>query len=149
MEATSPISLILAGKPRGLFSVTPSTTVYDAIRTMADHNIGAVVVLDGDRLEGVFSERDYTRKLILQGRLSRETAVADVLTRPVITVEPSTSVADCMRVMTDNRIRHLPVLEGSDLVGLISIGDCVKWVISQQNAHIEHLERYISGDYPG
>ena len=150
MEASSPVSLILGAKPPAFHTVPPSATVFEAISLMAKHNIGALVVLDeAGGVEGVFSERDYTRKLILQGRTSRETLVRDVLSRPAVTVTPDTTVADCMRLMTDNRIRHLPVLDNGRPAGVVSIGDCVKWIISAQNAHIEHLERYIQGDYPG
>ncbi len=149
MEASSPVSQILAAKAGKIHTVSPSSTVFEAITLMAQHNIGALVVIENGQLEGVFSERDYTRKLILQGRTSRETLVRDVLTRPTPTVAPDTTIAECMRIMTDNRIRHLPVIEDGRPAGVISIGDCVKWVISVQSAHIEHLERYIQGDYPG
>jgi CBS domain-containing protein len=149
MEATSPVSQILAAKPAVVHTVPPSGTVFEAISLMAKHNIGALLVLEDGRVEGVFSERDYTRKLILQGRTSRETFVRDVLSRPAVTVTPDTTIAECMRLMTDNRIRHLPVVDQGRPLGVVSIGDCVKWVISAQTAHIEHLERYIQGDYPG
>lgn len=149
MQASSPVSQILASKPSDIHTVPPSSTVWEAISLMAKHNIGALLVLEEGRVEGVFSERDYTRKLILQGRTSRETFVRDVLSRPAVTVTPETPIAECMRLMTENRIRHLPVVEEGRPVGVVSIGDCVKWVISLQTAHIEHLERYIHGDYPG
>lgn len=115
---------------------------------MAEKNIGALPVLEGDRLVGLISERDYARKVILLGRGSKETAVAEIMTVNLKTVGLGDSVQECMQIMTENRVRHLPVLEGGKLVGLISIGDCVNWIISAQTAAIDDLERFVTGAYP-
>jgi CBS domain-containing protein len=125
--------------------VSPETTVYDAIKLMSEKNIGALPVVANDRMTGIFTERDYTRKIALAGKTSRETRVDEIITRQVVTVAPDDSVEDCMRLMTENRVRHLPVLENARLVGIISIGDLVNWIISAQNAEIEQMERYIAG----
>ena len=111
---------------------------------MADKNIGALPVIDNSRLIGIISERDYTRKVILKGLSSKDTPVRDIMTREVLTASPSDSIADCMRVMTEKRVRHLPVLEGTKMIGIVSIGDVMEWVISAQ---AEEIERYVTGDY--
>jgi len=134
---------ILQAKPQGLLSISPNATVLDALKMMADYEIGALVVLDGDRLSGIFSERDYARKVILQGKASKDTAVAEIMTHKVVCVQPEQSVEECMALMTDKRIRHLPVLEDKKVIGVISIGDVVKEVISEQRFVIEQLEQYI------
>ena len=134
---------ILQVKPQGLLSISPNATVLDALKMMADYEIGALVVLDGDRLSGIFSERDYARKVILQGKASKDTAVAEIMTHKVVCVRPEQSVEECMALMTDKRIRHLPVLEDKKVIGVISIGDVVKEVISEQRFVIEQLEQYI------
>jgi CBS domain-containing protein len=134
---------ILQAKPQGLLSISPNATVLDALKMMADYEIGALVVLDGDRLSGIFSERDYARKVILQGKASKDTAVAEIMTHKVVCVRPEQSVEECMALMTDKRIRHLPVLEDKKVIGVISIGDVVKEVISEQRFVIEQLEQYI------
>ncbi len=136
---------LLNKKGTHVVSVSPETSVYDAIKTMAEHEIGALVVLEKGRLVGIVSERDYARKVILKGKSSRETPVAEIMTREVVTVRPETSIEKCMELMTDKRVRHLPVCEGDKLVGIISIGDVVKAIISQQEFMIEQLEGYISG----
>jgi CBS domain-containing protein len=136
---------LLNKKGAHVVSVSPETSVYDAIKTMAEHEIGALVVLEKGRLAGIVSERDYARKVILKGKSSRETPVAEIMTREVTTVRPETSVEKCMQLMTDKRVRHLPVMDGDKLVGIISIGDVVKAIISQQEFMIEQLEGYISG----
>ena len=133
---------ILQAKPQGLLSISPNATVLDALKMMADYEIGALVVLDGDRLSGIFSERDYARKVILQGKASKDTAVAEIMTHKVVCVRPEQSVEECMALMTDKRIRHLPVLEDKKVIGVISIGDVVKEVISEQRFVIEQLEQY-------
>ena len=148
MEIHGAISEILKDKGMQVWSVSPGATVFDAIQLMADKNVGALVVLEVDRLAGVFSERDYTRKVILQGKSSKQTAVGEILTPNVITASPSDSVTHCLRKMTECRVRHLPVVEDGKVVGIVSIGDLVKWVISAQTATIDHLEGYITGRYP-
>ncbi len=145
MKTTFPISSLLHEKSAALWSVAPDTTVYDAIRLMAEKNIGALPVLAGGRLVGIFTERDYTRKVALMGKTSKATCVREVSTREVVAVSPEDSVEDCMKLMSENRVRHLPVVEGSNVVGIISIGDLVNWIISAQNAAIEQMEQYIAG----
>ena len=146
MTTSFPISSVLHQKGSALWSVTPETTVFDAIRLMAEKNIGALPVLAaGGRLAGVFTERDYTRKVALMGKNSKDTFVREVIAREIVTVTPDDSVEDCMRLMTEKRVRHLPVVEGANLVGLVSIGDLVNWIISAQNAAIEQMEQYIAG----
>lgn len=141
------VAEILKGKGRGVIAVTPDDFVFDVLKLMAERNIGAVLVMSGDKLEGLFSERDYARKIILKGRNSRETHVRDIMSRELIIVHPEDSVMESLAIMTEKRIRHLPVLEGQNVVGLISIGDLVKKVIDEQHIIIKHLESYISGGY--
>ncbi|MBI3940807.1 MAG: CBS domain-containing protein [Acidobacteria bacterium] len=116
---------------------------------MSDKNIGATLVMSGDRLVGILSERDYARKVLLRGQSERQTRVREIMTAPVITVSPLCSVDECMRIITANRIRHLPVVDNDKVVGVISIGDLVNWIISTQEATIQHLQGYITGQYPG
>jgi CBS domain-containing protein len=149
MEITTTIGSILNRKGTTVWSVSPTNTVFEAISLMAEKNIGALPVLEGDRLVGMISERDYARKVILLGRGSRETSVAEIMTVDLKTVGLSDSVQECMQIMTENRVRHIPVLEGGKLAGLISIGDCVNWIISAQTAAIDDLERFVTGAYPG
>jgi CBS domain-containing protein len=130
-------------KGRALFSIEPEDPVLEAIRMMADRHVGALLVMRGSELAGILSERDYARKVVLLGRSSAETPVWQIMTSPVITVSPDNSIQDCMRLMTDHRIRHLPVTEGGRVVGMISIGDLVKAVIEEQQKTIEQLETYI------
>ena len=148
MEITTTIGSILNRKGTTVWSVSPTNTVFEAISMMAEKNVGALPVLEGDRLVGMISERDYARKIILLGRGSRETSVAEIMTVNLKTVGLSESVQECMQIMTDNRVRHIPVLEGDKLAGLISIGDCVNWIISAQTAAIDDLERFVTGAYP-
>ena len=136
---------ILRAKGNQIWSVSPDATVFDALELMAEKNVGALVVLDGENLAGIFSERDYARKIILKGKASKETSVEEIMTSEVTTVHPGQSVDDCMALMTDKRIRHLPVFEAEKLVGLISIGDVVKAVISEREFMIQQLEHYITG----
>jgi CBS domain-containing protein len=131
-----------------VWSVPPETTVYEAIKLMADKNIGAVLVISGGKLSGVFTERDYTRKVILQGKTSKETRVREIVSTEVISVGLNHSIEDCMKLMTEHRVRHLPVVEGEKVVGLVSIGDLVNWIISTQSAQIDQMAQYISGGYP-
>jgi CBS domain-containing protein len=148
MRTTGTISEILQGKPVQIFSIAPSATVFEAIREMADKNIGALLVMDGERLCGMISERDYTRKVALRGKSSRETKVQEILST-VVATGPDSTVEECMHLMTDHRVRHLPVLEEGRVVGIVSIGDLVNWIISAQSRAISQLESYISGQYPG
>jgi len=145
MKTNYPISSVLFHKTSVLWSISPESTVFDAIKLMADKNIGSLLVMSGNKLAGVFTERDYTRKVALLGKTSRETKVAEIMSPEVITVTPDDSVEDCMWLMTEHRVRHLPVVEGNNVVGIVSIGDLVNWVISTQRAHIEQMEQYITG----
>ena len=147
MDVSGHIGAILNQKQREIFSVSPDATVLEAIQMLADKNVGALLVLEGEKLVGMFSERDYTRKVVLRGKRSRETKVSEIMSTELQVTHPQEGVETCLRLMTDKRIRHLPVLEGEKLVGLISIGDLVKWVIATQSAAIAHLESYISGGY--
>ncbi|MGH8171044.1 MAG: CBS domain-containing protein [Steroidobacteraceae bacterium] len=134
---------LLDRKGRALFTIEPEDPVLEAIRMMADHHVGALLVMRGSELAGIVSERDYARKVVLLGRSSAETPVWQIMTSPVITVSLQTPVQDCMRLMTERRIRHLPVMEGGRAVGMISIGDLVKAVMEEQQQTIEQLESYI------
>ena len=136
---------ILQRKGNQIWSVAPDSTVYDALMLMAEQNVGALLVLDGEKIVGIFSERDYARKIILKGKASKETSVDEIMTSEVTTVYPGQPVEECMALMTDKRIRHLPVLEGEKLAGLISIGDVVKAIISDREFIIKQLEGYITG----
>ena len=136
---------LLDRKGRHIISVKPDDSVLDAIRVMAEKNIGAVVVMQGDELLGIMSERDYARKVIVKGRASDNTPVADIMTADVLTTSGAQTVNACMGVMTKNKIRHLPVVEDDTVVGMISIGDLVEAIIADQQEEIEHLEHYISG----
>ena len=143
------VSGILARKKTTtVWSIGPNAMVIDAIRLMDEKNVGALPVVDNGKLVGIVSERDYTRKVILKGRSSKETPINEIMTKQLVTVSPGDSVTECMRIMTEKRVRHLPVLEGAKLVGILSIGDVVNWFISAHTATIDNLERYITGDYP-
>jgi CBS domain-containing protein len=145
MKTSIPISALLYHKGSTVWHVSPEATVFDAIQLMADKNIGALPVMSGGRLAGMFTERDYTRKVALAGKTSKQTSVKEILSPDVITVVPDQSVEECMRLMTEHRIRHLPVLQNDEVVGIISIGDLVNWIISMQDAAIAQMENYISG----
>ncbi len=136
---------LLNTKGRDVWSVTPVTTVYEALEVLAEKNVGALVVVEDDKLVGIFSERDYARGLALQGKRSRETPVSEIMTRVIATVTRSHSVKDCMEVMINERVRHLPVLEEEKLVGVVSIGDVVFSIMSDQDTMIHQLENYIQG----
>jgi CBS domain-containing protein len=137
------VQTLLERKGRAIFSVEPQAAVLDAIRLMAEHHVGALLVMRGATLEGIVSERDYARKVILRGRSSADTPVRDIMSSPVLTVSLDTSVQQCMQLVTDRHVRHLPVLDGTRVVGMISIGDLVKAVIADQQQQIEQLETYI------
>ncbi len=139
------VSQLLRAKGHEVWSVTPDTSVFDALELMADKNVGALLVLEADKLTGIFSERDYARKVILKGKASRDTPVKEIMTAEVVYVRPEQSIEECMALMTNKRIRHLPVLEGNQLLGVISIGDVVKTIISEQEFTISQLENYITG----
>lgn len=139
------VGRLLDTKGHDVWSIAPDASVFDAIKLMADRGIGAVLVMKGEKLVGVVSERDYARKVILQGRSSKDTPVRQIMTDKVFYVRPDQTVEDCMVLMTEKRIRHLPVLDGDRLVGMISIGDVVKSVISEKETLIRQLENYITG----
>jgi CBS domain-containing protein len=148
MELRDPVECILKSKGSQVHSIPPDVTVYEALEKMADKNVGALVVMDANELVGIFSERDYVRKVILKGRSSREMLVNEIMSSPVVTVNPRTTIDDCMHRMTDKRCRHLPVVEGEKVVGVVSIGDLVNWIIKAQDFTIHQLEEYITGKYP-
>jgi CBS domain-containing protein len=145
MKIPGTISGILARKGSTVWSIAPTAMVFDAIALMADKNIGALPVLENDRLIGIISERDYTRKVILKGKSSQETRVEEIMTQDLVTADPTDTVVDCMRVMTEERVRHLPVIKGAKMVGVLSIGDLVKCLISAQGETIDNLEQYLTG----
>lgn len=134
---------VLARKGSGLWSVGPDSTVLEALQTLAARNIGAVLVLEGTHLVGILSERDYARQVILKGKTSKETPVREIMTREVVSVRPEQTIDDCMAIMTDKRFRHLPVVVGVDVIGVLSIGDIVKALLEEQRYRIEQLEGYI------
>jgi len=135
---------LLESKGSTIFTIAPEAPVFDAIKQMAEHRVGALLVMRDEHLLGIVSERDYARKVILQGRSSAETAVSDIMRSEPLTVGPDTDVFDCMRLCTDSRVRHLPVIKDDAVIGVISIGDLVKAVIDAQAEQIEHLQRYIT-----
>ncbi len=139
------VQQLLEAKGREIWTVQPYSSVFDALALMADKEIGALVVTDGNKPVGVLSERDYARKVILKGRASQDTLVADIMSTDVVTASPTTTIDECMALMTECRIRHLPVVDGGALVGIVSIGDLVKAIIAEQQFTIEQLEQYING----
>jgi len=148
MKTLIPVSSLLHHKGSAVWHITPEATVFEAIKLMSEKNIGALPVMSRGMLVGIFTERDYTRKIALMGKTSRETRVQEVLSPEVTCVSPNESVEECMRLMTEHRIRHLPVVEGEKVLGIISIGDLVNWIISAQNSAIEQMEQYIAGGVP-
>jgi CBS domain-containing protein len=149
MELREPLQRILRNKGSQVYSIAPDATVYEALEKLAEKDIGALVVLQGADLVGVFSERDYVRKVILKGRSSKEMRVHEIMSSPVVTVSLQTTIDECMYRMTEQRCRHLPVVENGMVVGVVSIGDVVNWIITTQDMTIHQLEDYISGKYPG
>lgn len=149
MDVSGNIDAILAKKGGEIFSTWPDATVFEAIEMMDKKNVGALLVMEADRLVGMISERDYTRKVFLRGKRSRETTVTEIMSTDLTTTHPHEAVEECLRLMTEKHIRHLPVLDGDKVVGIISIGDLVKCVIASQSAAIAHLENYIQGGFSG
>ncbi len=149
MQITDTIDKVLKGKSfNRVLALAPEQTVFEALQTMAEYDVGCLIVCSEGRLVGIFSERDYARKGILHGHMSKETRVSDIMTSPVMYVTPEHTVDDCMNLMTERHFRHLPVIEKDKVIGMVSIGDMVKWVISGQKLAIEALEGYITGGYP-
>src|SRR5579859_5155103 len=149
VKSVDTIESVLRFKGRQLWSIAPTATVYEAIARMSDAGVGALLVLSEGRLEGIISERDYARKVILKDRSSKDTPVWEIMTERVITTGPQVTVEECMRLMTENRIRHLPVVDGDRVVGVVSIGDLVNWTITAHEETIGQLQGYIEGRYPG
>ena len=149
MQLGEAIGSVLKHKGHDVWSVDPGASVYDAIAMMSNQHVGALLVMSEGRLIGVISERDYARKVILMGKSSRQTQVREIMSSPVTVVTPEHSVDECMRLMTSRRIRHLPVVSGERVAGVVSIGDLVNWIISAQEATIHQLHSYIAGQYPG
>ena len=145
MNPNATISEILSHKGALAWCVSPNATVFEAVQMMADKNVGALLVTEHNKLVGIISERDYTRKVVLKGKASKTTAVKEILSSHVIHVTPAQTVEDCMRLMTDHHFRHLPVLDGDRIAGIVSIGDLVNWIISAQHTTISQLQTYITG----
>jgi CBS domain-containing protein len=145
MTISGTIGTLLHHKGSEVWTIPATATVFEAIQLMARKNIGALPVLDGTRLVGIFSERDYTRKVALEGKTSQKTLVREIISTNITSVTPENSIEDCMRLMTEKRVRHLPVMEDGKMIGLVSIGDMVNWIISAQTAAIDQMENYLAG----
>jgi CBS domain-containing protein len=148
MKVLDRVTMILTRKGSDIWSIPSDASVYSAVETMSEKGVGALLVVDNGRLVGIVSERDYARKIILQGRSSKDTFVHEIMTPSPITVDPCTTVHEAMQTMTDNRFRHLPVMDNEKVLGVVSIGDLVNWIISTQDETIQHLEHYITSQYP-
>ena len=149
MEVSDPITSVLSNKSSKLWTISPEATVFNAIEKMSECNVGALPVIDDGALIGIISERDYTRNVILKGKSSHDIDVRSIMTSKLVTIKESDSVAHSLQTMTQKRVRHLPVVANGELVGIVTIGDLVKWTISAQDALIGQLEGYIQGAYPG
>src|SRR5579884_3933132 len=147
MTMSDPVRSVLKGKAQ-IWSISPDASVFDAMKVMAEKDIGALLVMNGRELAGIMSERDYARKVVLHGRSSRDTLVREIMSSPPITTGLDSTVDDCMAIMTRHRIRHLPIVDGGQVVGVVSIGDMVNWIISSHEKTIDHLQQYIAGAYP-
>ena len=141
------VDQLLKNKGGNTWTIAPDATVFEALEVMLEKDVGGLLVLENDKLVGIFTERDYARKLILQGRFSKDTNVGDLMTKNVLYMEPQNTIDDCMRLMTGKRVRHLPVIDDGKLIGIITIGDVVKQIISEQEQTIHELEKYITGGY--
>jgi len=149
LRFSEPVRTLLDQKGRAVWSITPEETVYRAVQAMSERQVGALIVLSGGLLAGIVSERDYARKVILKGRNSQFTLVRDIMTSPVLYVTPEQSLEECMRLITTRRVRHLPVVERDAVIGVLSIGDIVNWIVASQQQTIQQLHSYINGSYPG
>ena len=145
---TTRVADILRHKGNRVVTTSPTTTVYDAIAKMVEHNVGSILITDGDKLAGIFTERDYLRRIILQGRTSKSTRIEEVMTADVIRAAPQATLKECMGAMTERRCRHLPVVDDGKLIGIISLGDCVKALLNKAEARVQNLTEYITGQYP-
>jgi len=148
MQLTDTVGSVLKNKGREIWAVDPDASVYDALQMMSEKDIGALLVMQGGRLAGIISERDYARKVILLGKTSRETAVHEIMRVADCVVDLNTTVDECMHLMTHSRVRHLPVMDSSRVIGILSIGDLVNWIIQSQEESIRQLHAYVSGSYP-
>jgi signal-transduction protein with cAMP-binding, CBS, and nucleotidyltransferase domain len=147
MDVAGTVSMLLAQKPQQVWSIGPGATVFDAIQHMADKNVGSVLVMQDGKLLGILSERDYTRKVILKGKSSKQTPVSEIMTPDPYTVTPATGISECMKLITEKRVRHLPVLRDGQPIGMVSVGDLMKWVMAAQSSTIDQLQSYITGGY--